>query len=145
MTILAAQGRNDARTAAHLLASTAKNCLVDPASAPAHVDVLNNVYRLLEAYRVNTFFGLEPVASYQSAAEAPSLIPHPEQYVKAVRDVMERSVEVAFAGQSKDEAITEITGVLKKVAYPEFGEPSEGEKTKATRFFSEMVRELEHF
>lgn len=140
---MAAQGRNDARTAARLLASTAKECLDDPASAPANAVVLNNVYRLLEAYRGNAFFGLEPAASYYPAAETLSLVPPLEQYVSVVRDVLEQAVVTTFAGQPKDEAIAVIENVLKRIAYPEFGAPSDAEKKKVKRFFSEVVQHLQ--
>lgn len=139
---MAAQGRNDARTAARLLASTAEECLNDPARAPANAVVLNNVYRLLEAYRVNAFFGLEPAASYYPAAETLSLIPPLEQYVSVVRDVLEHAVTATFVGQPKDEAITLIEDVLKRIAYPEFGTPSDAEKNKVTQFFSAVVQHL---
>lgn len=139
---MAAQGRNDARTAARLLADSAKDCLDHPATAPTHVVVLNNVFRLLEAYRVNTFFGVEPVVGNHSA-EPLSLIPPLELHVKEVREVLERAIATAFAGQSKDQAIAQIGEVLKRVAYPEFGAPTDADKAKATRFFSEISQNLQ--
>lgn len=140
---MAAHGRNDARIAARSLASTAKDCLGDPASGPAHAVALNNVFRLLEAYRVNSFFGLEPATSHAHAGESLLLIPPLEENVGEVRNVLDGAVATAFAGQSSDEAIAIIEGVLKLVAYPELGAPPDEEKTKTTHFFSEVVRRLQ--
>jgi hypothetical protein len=143
MPIMSAQGRNDARTSAWLLASAARDCLNDPASAPSHVIVLNNVYRLLEAYRANSFFGLEPADENYRGAEMPSLIPPLQQHVSTVSDVLMKASDIAFTGESKDQAVSQIANVLKRIAYPEFGPPLETEKTKATRFFSEVAQQLQ--
>ena len=142
MTIMATQGRNDARSTTMLLASTASECIDDPTKALAHEDTLNNVYRLLEAYRVNKFFGLEPVPSYHHAVESLSSVPQPEQHVGEIREILECAMATVFSNEPKDEAISSITGVLKQVAYPEFGVPSDADKTKATRFFLEVVQGL---
>lgn len=143
MPIMAVQGRNDARVAVRLLANTAKDCLSDPKRAPEHAVMLNNVYRLLEAYRVNVFFGLEQATDYRHAGETLSLTPAFEQHVGDVRDVLERAMETTFCGQTKDEAIAEIANVLKQVVYPEFGAPSDTDKLKAEQFFSEVVQQLQ--
>ena len=142
MPIMAAQGRNDARTAAWLLASGAKDCLENPAIAPAHATMLNNVYRLLESYRVNVFFGFERLTSYQQPTDTISLVPPLEQHVGAVREVLDRALNTAFAGQSKNEAVELIKNVLKGVAHPDFGAPSDADKTKVKLFFSEMAQHL---
>lgn len=142
MPIMAAQGRNDARTAARMLASAAIDCLERPGSVPSQTIVLNNVYRLLEAYRVNKFFGLPSAPDYSAGSNAFS---HPplEQHVSAVRDVLQEAVATAFADVSKDDAIVEIEAVLKGLAYPErAAAPSDADKAKTVRFFSEVVQRL---
>ena len=86
MPIMAAQGKSDARDAARLLASTAMDCISNPAAAPERAITLNTVYRLLEAFRANQFFGLE-VSSRQDpkgAAETLTLLPPMERHVKEV-------------------------------------------------------------
>jgi hypothetical protein len=143
MPIMAAQGRSDARTAARILARAAINCIEHPDSAPKHVVTLNNVYRLLEAYRVNTFFGSEPNFGASSGSDALSLIQPLEQNVSAVRDVLADAVQTVFAGQTKAEAISEIETVLKKLAYPDqdaVTSPATREKT--ARFFAEVAERL---
>lgn len=142
MPIMSAQGRNDARAAAWLLASEARDCLDNPAIAPAHSTLLNNVYRLIESYRVNMFFGFERTSSYQPSQETISSAPPLEQHVADVRDALDRALEIAFTGQPKEAAVDVIEKVLKGVLYPEPNAPSDAEKTKVRLFFSEMVQHL---
>ena len=145
MPIMAAQSRSDARSAARLLASTARDCINEPEAAPERETALNNVYRLLEAYRVNTFFGLEPPTKRypEGAAETLTLMPPVEQHLREVRDALEQARAVAFADQSKDHAIEAIANVLRAVTYPqEFKQPSEIDRNNATRFFEEMLDHL---
>lgn len=139
---MSAEGRNDARIAARLLALTAKECVEAPEKAPAQAVVLNNVFRLLEAYRVNRFFGLEPPAGYHREEETLSLIPQLEQHVSEVRTALERAVTAAFGGKSKDDAVATIADVLRRVTYPELGAPATAEKNSTARFFSEVVAHL---
>lgn len=142
MPIMAVQGRNDARTAAWLLASRAKDCLDNPALAPAHATVLNNVYRLLEMYRVNVFFGFERAFGNRQPNESISLIPQLEQHVGAVRVALDRALDTAFGNVSKDEAVQVIGNVLKGVAHPSGAAPSDADKAKVKLFFSEMAQRL---
>lgn len=141
MPIMAAQGRNDARTAARMLASAAIRCLESPGSVPSHVTVLNNVYRLLESYRVNTFFGVTAAPDYSTGSTAFS---HPplERNVGAVRNVLREAVKSTFTDRTDDEAISEIEKVIEGVAYPKRGQPSAADKARTVRFFSEVVERL---
>ena len=143
MPIMAAQGRSDARVAARILADAAIECLNNPTLGPSHTVTLNNVYRFLEAYRVNTFFGQEQSVSPSNGSEALSLLSPLEQNVGAVRSALTDAIQKAFAGQTKDEALSAVESVLKKLAYPEIGvPPSEAERESASRFFSEMNQQL---
>jgi hypothetical protein len=142
MPIVAAQGRSDARAAAWLLASGAKDCLENPATASAHVAVLNNVYRLLESYRVNAFFGFERFPTYQQPGETISLVPPLEQHVGTVRDVLDGALRTAFSDWSKDDALKLIEDVLKSLAYPGSAQTSDADKHRAKQFFAEILRQL---
>jgi hypothetical protein len=142
MPIMAAQGRNDARAAAWLLASRAVACLENPAMASAQATVLNNVYRLLELYRVNAFFGFERVSGGRQPSESISLVPQLEQHVGAVREALDRALNTAFVGQSKEEAVHTIGNVLKGVTQAGAAAPSEKDKAKVKLFFSEMAQHL---
>ena len=66
MPIMAAQGQNDARGTARLLAIAARDCVSNPTVATEQTVVLNNVYRLLEAYRRNVL----PEAEFTSPSIA---------------------------------------------------------------------------
>lgn len=146
MPIMSAQQKNDARGTARLLALAASDSIRNPQTIPATREVvLNNMYRLLEAYRVTAFFGLEPSPRpySASAAEAISLLPRPERNVKDVKAAIAAAQAVAFPGQSKDEAMGAVANVLRGITYPEnAAKPSDEDLAKAGRFFDEVVARL---
>jgi hypothetical protein len=142
MPIMAAQGRNDARVAARMLAAAAIRCLEAPGSVPSQKTVLNNVYRLLESYRVNSFFGVTSAPDYSTGSTAFS---HPplERNVGAVRNVLRDAVASAYAGRSNDDAIIEIENVIKSIAFPgQAASPSDADRARTVQFFSEVVQRL---
>lgn len=145
MPIMSANEENDARGTARLLALVARDCIGDPGVAAAHEVALNNVFRLLEAYRANPFFGLEPrVKPFPPrGAAAISLLPRAERRVKDVRVALERAVTAVFPGQSKEDAIRALENVLRGITYPEqAGQPSANDRAKAGSFFDRLVAEL---
>jgi hypothetical protein len=145
-SVMSAQQKNDARGTARLLALAASDSIRNPAIIPATREVvLNNMYRLLEAYRVTAFFGLEPSPRPYSAraAEAISLLPRMERNVKDVKVAMEAAQAITFPGRSKNQAIEAVVRVLRGVAYPEnYPKPSDKDLEKATQFFDEVVTRL---
>lgn len=145
MPIMAAHGQNDARVAARLLASTAVDCLRDPGRAAQWEVELNNVYRFLENFRANPFFGQEAPSKRTSAGapETLSFVPPMERHVKEVRLALDRALNSIFVGQPREQAITELEKVLKGLAYPErFGEPSHNQLQKAANFFERVLQHL---
>lgn len=142
---MAVHERNDARGAARLLASNALDCIRHPANALERAVALNNVYRMLEAYRVNAFFGLQP-PKHQCPAGSQgklSLMPPAQRHTKEVRLALEQSVTIVFGDTPKDEAIKTLEEVLRGIAYPEdFDTPSEEDRLKATHFFDEVLAHL---
>lgn len=146
MPIMSAQQKNDARGTARLLALAASDSIRNPPAIPATREVvLNNVYRLLEAYRVTAFFGLEPSPRPYSApgAEAISLLPRVEHNVRDVKIAMEAAQAIAFPGQSKDQAMEAVARVLRAIIYPEnSAKPSNEELANAGQFFDEVVARL---
>lgn len=143
---MASQGRTDARGTLQLLASTALECIDDPNVAQEQEVALNNVYRLLESYRVSPFF----------ASEAPSQIPLQverekltlqgplERNVREVRDAIAHALTTAFNDANKDEAVERIGTVLRSVAYPhQVQAPSADDHQRTTRFFREVIDRLE--
>lgn len=145
MPIMSAQQQNDARGTTRLLALAASESIRKKSDATSREVVLNNVYRLLEAYRGNAFFGLEPRARPfpARATEAISLLPRPGRHVREVRMALEQALAAAFPGRTKQEAIGVIEGVLRGITYPEqFEKPSDEDCTKARSFFDEVVSRL---
>lgn len=146
MPIMAVDERNDARGAAFLLASTARDCIDNPKIASDSEVALNNVYRLLEAFRVNAFFGLEPPVKQdsQDVTEMLTLLPPAEQHVKEVRDALEEAKKAIYKDQSKEDAVEAIEDVLRWIAYPEdFEKPSKKNKIKASHFFEQVLQHLD--
>lgn len=145
MPIMAVDERNDARGAAYLLASTARECIDNPKIAQECEIALNNVYRLLEAYRVNEFFGVEPPVKQnpRGVAEMLTLLPPAERHVKEVRDALDGAKKTIFKDQSKDDAIEAIEDVLRLVAYPQPNqEIADKDRTQASLFFEQVLKRL---
>lgn len=144
MPIMTAHGQNDARVAARLLASTAVECLRDPRIASDWEVALNNVYRLLEAFRSNPFFGVEvPTRKNPHAAETLTFVQPMERHVREVRLAINQALANVFTNQPTQEAIEEIEKVLQGVAYPDkYVHPSQQQIGRATQFFEEVLRRL---
>ena len=152
MPIMAAHTRSDARGTARLLATMALASIGNPtakmdsriAAAESQEVALNNMYRLLQAFRKDAFFGQEmPRQSRQSAAEKLTLRPRVERNVRQVREALAQAAAIAFAGQSNDEAIEAVERVLRWIAYPRTNSPpSDTDRTRTISFFRELVDRL---
>jgi hypothetical protein len=145
MPIMSAHEQNDARGTARLLALAARDSIRDPSSATEHEVALNNLYRLLEAYRVSAFFGMEPRARQfpPRVTEAISLLPRSKRRVRDVRVALEQAQAAVFMGQSKDDAVRLLEKVLRGITYPaQFDHPSEDDRSKADIFFNKVVEHL---
>jgi hypothetical protein len=145
---MAIHERSDARGSARLLAMMALECIDHPEAATDQEVVLNNVYRLLENYRSDQFFGLEPPTrrSAQPLPQKLTLIPPMERHVREVRQALEEARAVAFLGQSKEHAIASIEKVLRAVAYPELKEkskPTAQDRKRAALFFKKLIEQLQ--
>ncbi|OEJ64082.1 hypothetical protein [Magnetovibrio blakemorei] len=147
MPIMAVDERNDARGAAWLLASTARDCIDDPAKAVNPQVALNNVYRLLESYRMNPFFGLAPEASSGSGdpLDALSVMQPIEQHIGEVKSALDQAIGEVFAGISEEQAIESVEAALRSIAYPQPDKNlSEEDRKRTVRFFDEFIVHL-HF
>src|SRR4051812_3161648 len=60
MPLMAMSDWSDERSTTLLMAEEALACVKDTSKVSASKTVLNNMYRLLEAFRSNAFFGFEP-------------------------------------------------------------------------------------
>jgi hypothetical protein len=96
----------------------ALNCIADPKPLKPQKEVevaLNNVYRLLQAFRNDAFFGLELDAFPRSQGPAANLTLRPpvERNVRDVRNAIDQAISTAFPGRSRDQAIDAVEGVLR--------------------------------
>jgi hypothetical protein len=145
MPIMAVHEQNDARGAVWLLATAAKDFI---GNAPVALDkevALNNVYRLLEAYKAHAFFGLEaPAVQFPAdTAETLTLLPPVERHVQDVRDALDYALSVTFGEQPTEQSVDFVENVLRAVAYPqEHAQPSGEDRGKAKRFFEELIGSL---
>jgi len=141
---MAAHERGDARGAARLLALMALDCIDNPEMAAEQEVALNNVYRLLESYRSNVFFGLDtPRQPFGRISDKLALTPPKERHVRDVREAIERARLAVFAKQSKERAIESVERVLRSIAYPERKvRSSPADKKKAALFFKTLLEQL---
>jgi hypothetical protein len=141
---MAAHERSDARGAARLLALMALDCIDNPKVAVEQEVALNNVYRLLESYRSNAFFGLDtPRQPFRRISDKLALTPPKERHVTDVREAIEQARLTVFANQSKDRAIESVEKVLRALAYPERErKPSPTDQKKAAQFFKTLLKQL---
>jgi hypothetical protein len=145
MPIMAAHAQTDARGAAWLLASIARQSLAEPRQSSSAQSALNNAYRLLEAYRTNVIF-LPARPSSRAEAENPELLtltPTTDGHLEEVRDALDQAFTATFSDQNKLAALGLIERVLRAVAYPESFTPAvPEERAKVEQFFEELVQRL---
>jgi hypothetical protein len=115
-----------------------------PTGEEAQEIALNNMFRLLRAFRKDVFFGQEvPKQSRQIAAGKLTLRPRVERNVRQVREALDEATQTAFAGQSKTEAIDIVENVLRWLAYPKANPaPRETDRARTVSFFRELVARL---
>lgn len=144
MPIMASHGRSDARGTARLLANMALASIDNPKSGASQEVALNNMYRLLQSFRTDVFFGREmPASSREVAAEKLTLRPPEEQNVRQVREALEKATAIAFKDQPKERAIEVVENVLRWIAYPKkTSQPSAAHRSQTAAFFKELVEHL---
>lgn len=143
MPIMATQAKTDARLAARLLASLANDCVRRPETGPGQAVGLNNVFRLLEAFRANSYFGVERPAKLTSESERLSLILPRDRHVKEVRSAIEDALEAAFTGEPTARAIETVYSVLRAITYPgQFDDPTVPDLQRTRAFFERMLENL---
>ncbi|WP_439401839.1 hypothetical protein ACNJYA_00645 [Bradyrhizobium sp. DASA03068] len=145
MPIMAAQGRSDARGTARLLASMALASIDNPSAGESQEVALNNMYRLLQSFRKDAFFGQE-ISSGEQAQTDPNrltLRPPIERNVREVREALDQATQTAFGGQPRDQAIETVENVLRAIAYPTVAElPAPEVKARVVSFFQALVERL---
>jgi hypothetical protein len=142
MPIMAASEWSDDRSTTLLMAEKVLECLQDQDKVQSAATVLNNVYRLLEAFKGNPFFGYvpeEPVESPDLDWASVAIEPH----VPDVRYALEEALKAAFSGQQPETAIGVVENVLRALVAPDrFPVPKPAERERAVRFFSELSQRL---
>jgi hypothetical protein len=145
MPIMAANAQSDVRGAAWLLVSAAQRYIDDPKKAPQSRDALNNVFRLLEAFRKNVFFRSHPLPAKNYAPHGMamlSIMPSGQRHFSEIRDAMEQALSSSFSSTPRDQAVEKIEGVLRAAAAPDEYEVSEEDKKRAQLFFSCLLKQL---
>ena len=145
MPIMAAHSRSDARGTARLLANMAIASINNPKRGEPQEVALNNVYRLLQSFRRDAFFGHEASVAHrsQSADEKLTSRPPVERNVREVRLALDRAINIVFPTIRKDDAIEAVERVLRSTAYPKSQDPSSDEDRKqVVTFFKILVESL---
>jgi hypothetical protein len=117
MPIMAAHDQNDARGSARVLATTVRKCIEEDYNPSRHKSALNNLYRLLEAYRAHRFGGFDYEPRSARGPEALTLLPPAEQNVVELRMALDQAFDNVYNGRV-DEAVDSIENVLRSIAYP---------------------------
>lgn len=146
MPIMSATAQNDVRGTAWLLASATKQCLLDPATGNERFGTLNNVYRLLEAFRTNRLFALGRSGSDYPTRSADLYLASSSNdvHVIDIKEAMQTALATSFGATAKDEAIERLEGVLRSVLDPSQYQSSAEDRQKADLFFTEMMNLLAH-
>jgi hypothetical protein len=145
MPIMAANAQSDVRGAAWLLVSAAQHYIEDPKNVPQSRDALNNVYRLLEAFRKNILFGPRPLPSKNNAPlglEMLSIMPSSQRHLSEIREAIEEALSSSFSSTPKEQAVEKIEEVLRAAAAPDKFEVSEEDRNSAKLFFSDLLKQL---
>jgi hypothetical protein len=142
MPIMAAHDQNDARGSARWLASTARRGLEEPPYASSHVSALNNLFRLLEAYRAHRFAGFDFEPRSARGPEALTLLPAVERHIVDLRVALDRAFDEVYQGQDRDQAVTSVEDVLRAAAYPESGASQDRERRRVSSFLEKFIDHL---
>jgi hypothetical protein len=140
MPILATESRDDARGSARILALKASACLANRDSGASKEVVLNNVYRLLEAYKNDVFFEAG-AANSESSLESSDFFSEysRETHLADVRGAITSALEAVFGTRSVAQIIGRVEDVLRSVAYPDEYPSKSTEELKTTENFFDKV------
>jgi hypothetical protein len=142
MPIMAAHNQNDARGSARVLATTVKRCIEEDYAPTRHKSALNNLYRLLEAYRAHHFVEFEYQPRSPRGPEALTLLPPPERNVLELRTALDRAFDHVYHGRPLDEAVESVENVLRSIAYPEKVAPEGVDRERAYAFLKSFIENL---
>jgi hypothetical protein len=143
MPIMAASDQNDVRGSARVLATTAKECIEKARATPKHVPVLNNLYRLLEAYRSHGFLGFEYEQRPARGPEALTLLPSAERHVGDLKAALDTAFHQVYVGQDRNHAVEAVESVLRAIAFPERKGPvPEADRKRASAFLGTFIDNL---
>jgi len=120
-------------------------CVKDQSKVPASKVVLNNMYRLLEAFRSNAFFGFEPEEPNTEPPETHRSSMVFEGHSPDVRVAIEGALKDVFSEMKSDAAIRIVENVLRGIVAPErFDPPQVEQRDRAARFFSGLSKRLSY-
>jgi hypothetical protein len=143
MPIMAANDQNDVRGSARVLATTALACIERAHATPRHVPVLNNLYRLLEAYRSHGFLGFEYEPRPARGPEALTLLPSVERHVGDLKAALDVAIGQVYQDEDKDRAVESIENVLRSIAYPDRKDvAADKDRRRASEFLGKFIDNL---
>lgn len=144
MAILSAQERADARGSAWFLTRSASRYLDGSPIDEAGRVVFINVFRLLESFRGNIFFGLGR-SEFEHRVDGlnSSFTGSTEGNLLDVRDALRGSIKAVFSGQDEESAVLSLENSLRKIVRPDkFGDAIVNDRRAVHAFFDEMLRRL---
>ncbi len=140
MPIMAVVDRSDARASARVLAKTAKRCIDGELEPKTHMVTLNNLFRLLNAYRAHGFAGYKYEVRSPRGPEALTLMPAVNRHVVDLGGALDRAIADTYDDMSRDEAIEQIDLVIQRVA--QSLEPDVGARELTSKFLGAFINRL---
>ena len=140
MPIMAASDQNDARGSARVLANLVIKSIEGPRARDFNIAALNNLFRLLEAYRSHRFVGSEYEPRSARGPEVLTLLPPTERHVADLRRALSDALDVAYKGEHHEDALNSIENVLRSAAKKE--PAREEERRRASAFLRAFVENL---
>ncbi|MBD8471557.1 hypothetical protein [Sphingomonas sp. CFBP 8765] len=143
MPVMAVADQNDARGSAQVLARTARKCIDGTLQASTHRIALNNIYRLLHAYRSHGFAGYSYASRTLRGPEALTLMPTPDRRVYLLADALERALSETYGNVPGGAVFDELDRVILVVAGNSKDELVDEQREKASRFLDRFAEHLQ--
>jgi hypothetical protein len=143
MPLMAAYEQNDARDSARLLAERTIEGLESEQHSASTGNSINNMYRLLQSYRLHGFYGYFEHTRPDDDGSITSLLVSSDKNVGDLGQALDSTFQTVFIGQDPGQAIDGMKGVLRMVAFPEAGErPDPTDVARTKRFFETLLDHL---
>lgn len=144
MPIMAAYEHSDARGSTRQLVGAVRSYVTGSYTRLDYQQVtLNNLFRLLEAYRSHGFQSYEYQSESERGPESLTLLPATDSNLAELRTAISEAISSAFRDASENDAVDRIENVLRAVAYPDEEQSDPEDRARATAFLDTLAGKLD--